>query len=311
MFKSFGFLIGYLLESSILATWYKMGLDKDFPVRGVGMPASLTEKHKLVDARDKASKPSRLQAAIEGHVLVKNVHNALPLKAPKMLCLYGYNAQAAPVQMQDPIPDVPFFSGWLLGLLSLNLTTAELMNTAQDPLKYPLPGSARKGHVMFTGGSAAVAPSHIHTPFSAVHNQAVEDDTQLYWDFEKQDPNVNAATDACLVFLNEFQIENLDRTGLADPWSDTLVVNVAKKCSNTIVVINNSGIRLVDAWINNPNVTAVILAGLPGQESGKALVEILYGRQSPSGRLPYTVAKKDTDYGHVLNPAGVPPNPQC
>jgi beta-glucosidase len=274
------------------------------------MPASLLDPHKIVDARDKASKPSRLQAAIEGHVLVKNTKNTLPLKAPKMLSLYGYNGPAAPVQMQDPVPGVPFFSSWLLGLLSLNVSDEYIQTVATAPLTLQLPGSARKGHVMFTGGSAAVASSHIHTPFSAVHNQAVEDDTQLYWDFEKQDPNVNAATDACLVFLNEFQTENQDRGNLADPWSDKLVINVAKKCSNTIVLINNSGVRLVDAWIDNPNVTAVVLAGLPGQESGQALVEILYGRQSPSGRLPYTIAKKDTDYGHVLNPQGVPPNPQ-
>lgn len=41
---------------------------------------------------------------------------------------------------------------------------------------------------------------------------------------------------------------------------------------------------------------------MPGQASGDALVEILYGRQSPSGRLPYTVAKNAADYGSLLNP---------
>lgn len=101
---------------------------------------------------------------------------------------------------------------------------------------------------------------------------------------------------------NEFSAEGVDRAGLADPWSDTLVLNVAAKCPNTIVVIHNAGIRLVDAWIDHPNVTAVIFAHLPGQDSGRALVEVMYGVQSPSGRLPYTVARRAEDYGALLWP---------
>lgn len=101
---------------------------------------------------------------------------------------------------------------------------------------------------------------------------------------------------------NEFSAEGVDRAGLADPWSDTLVQNVASKCASTIVVVHNAGIRLVDAWIDHPNVTAVILAHLPGQDSGRALVEVMYGAQSPSGRLPYTVARRAEDYGDLLWP---------
>lgn len=61
------------------------------------------------------------------------------------------------------------------------------------------------------------------------------------------------------------------------------------------------GIRVVDSWIDNPNVTAVIYAGLPGQESGHSLVSVLYGDINPSGRLPFTVAKNESDYGTLLN----------
>ena len=61
------------------------------------------------------------------------------------------------------------------------------------------------------------------------------------------------------------------------------------------------GISTLDAWISHPNISAVILAGLPGQESGHSLVSILYGDINPSGRLPYTIAKKEDDYGALLN----------
>jgi beta-glucosidase len=68
------------------------------------------------------------------------------------------------------------------------------------------------------------------------------------------------------------------------------------------VTIHNAGIRLVDAWIDHPNVTAVIFGHLPGQDSGRAIVEILYGEVSPSGKLPYTVARNEAEYGPSLAP---------
>lgn len=88
---------------------------------------------------------------------------------------------------------------------------------------------------------------------------------------------------------------------MLDDFSDALVTNVANNCSNTIVVLHNAGYRLVDQWIEHPNVTAVIFGHLPGQDSGRALVQLLYGVQSPSGKLPYTVAKNESDYS-ALHP---------
>lgn len=67
---------------------------------------------------------------------------------------------------------------------------------------------------------------------------------------------------------------------LSDTYSDTLVKNVASKCSNTIVVIHNSGVRLVNEWIDHANVTALIYAHMPGQDTGGALVDLLYGKSN-------------------------------
>jgi beta-glucosidase len=42
---------------------------------------------------------------------------------------------------------------------------------------------------------------------------------------------------------------------------------------------------------------------LPGQDSGRALVQLLYGYESFSGKLPYTVAKNESDYVNAGNPS--------
>jgi hypothetical protein len=61
---------------------------------------------------------------------------------------------------------------------------------------------------------------------------------------------------------------------------------------------------IVEPWIDHPNVTAVVWAGLGGTESGNALVDVLYGTVNPSGRLPYTIAKSLSDYPAQLVPGG-------
>ena len=145
--------------------------------------------------------------------------------------------------------------------------------------------------------------------------RAKEKGTYLNWDLRSGNPLVNPMSDACLVFINAMATEGWDRDGLHDDFSDGLVLNVASKCANTIVIVHAAGIRLVDQWIEQPNVTATIIAHLPGQDIGDALISLLYGEISPSGKLPYTLARNESDYGHLYEPckpASADDNfPQC
>ncbi|KAI9347223.1 glycosyl hydrolase family 3 C-terminal domain-containing protein [Obelidium mucronatum] len=77
--------------------------------------------------------------------------------------------------------------------------------------------------------------------------------------------------------------------------ADALIEAVAAVNKQTIVVLHTVG--PVDMpWFNHPNITAVIYALLPGQESGSALADILFGDSNPSGRLPFTVFENRTQY---------------
>jgi beta-glucosidase len=77
---------------------------------------------------------------------------------------------------------------------------------------------------------------------------------------------------------------------------EALITATAAVCNNTIVVQHVVGPVIVESWIDHPNITAVLHAGLPGQESGNAIVDVLFGAVNPSARLPYTIARARTDY---------------
>ena len=85
---------------------------------------------------------------------------------------------------------------------------------------------------------------------------------------------------------------------------DDLVLAVAANNNNTIVVVNSVGPLILEPWIDHPNVTGVIWAGLGGTETGHALVDVLYGDVNPSGRLPYTIAKSPDDYPAQVETGG-------
>lgn len=59
--------------------------------------------------------------------------------------------------------------------------------------------------------------------------------------------------------------------------------------------------------MNNDNVAAIVFAHLPSQDSGRALVSLLYGDENFSGKLPYTVAKDKSDYCSFHHTGAVTP----
>lgn len=294
------------MATRIIASWYYTNQNTGYPDRGVGMPAILSEPHQVVDARNPMSRVGLLQAAVEGHVLVKNTNSALPLRNPRLLSVYGYDAVNA--RQNTPLPGP---STWAFGLQNGDIQSvlcgfSSAFGSCPKFSPYAVNGTLYTG-----GGSGATTAAYVSAPLDALQARTIQDGTTgIFWDTitVNSTSSVDAASDACLVFINAASSEGVDRPALSDSFSDNLVTNIANQCPNTIVTIHNAGIRLVDAWIDHPNVTAVIFAHLPGQDSGRALVSILYGDVSPSGKLPYTVAHNETDYGAILSP--VPPSAQ-
>ena len=67
--------------------------------------------------------------------------------------------------------------------------------------------------------------------------------------------------------------------------------------NNTIVVLHTVGPVLIDEYASNPNITAILWAGLPGEQSGNSIVDVLYGKVNPGAKLPFTLAKTREDFG--------------
>ncbi|KAK3995018.1 hypothetical protein QBC44DRAFT_366896 [Cladorrhinum sp. PSN332] len=279
-----------------IATWYQMGQDKGFPAPGVGMAIDLTKPHRIVDARNSSFRSTLHDGAVEGHVLAKNNRSALPLKSPKLLSLFGYSAKNPDVN--NPTGGL---SPWLFGAGPFDYEEFGAGFFGWSGSTAGKTTVAFNGTLYSGGGSGATSQSLVVAPFDAIVQQAYDDGTALFWDFHSGEPDVNPVSDACLVFGNAYATEGADRPGLRDDYTDGLIKHVADRCNNTIVILHNAGIRLVDQFADHPNVTGIIFAHLPGEASGRALVSILYGKSNPSGKLPYTVARNETDYA-VLGP---------
>ena len=107
----------------------------------------------------------------------------------------------------------------------------------------------------------------------------------------------------CLVFINAWSSEGRDRHNLfAYHDGDKLVNTVAARCASTIVIVNSVSQLNLEAWIENSHVTSAVWSGLPGPEYGSALVDVLFGNYNPGGKLVFTIAKNDSDYGtNIMN----------
>lgn len=86
-----------------------------------------------------------------------------------------------------------------------------------------------------------------------------------------------------------------DRTVLElPPAQEALILAVAAANPRTVVVLMGGGAILCEAW--RQRVPGLLLLWYPGEQGGAALADVLLGRISPSGRMPFSVP---TEAGHL------------
>jgi beta-glucosidase len=113
------------------------------------------------------------------------------------------------------------------------------------------------------------------------------------------DKAVDAAknADAAVVFVglsDAVEVETRDRKELGLPTEqEDLIRAVAKANPKTVVVVTSGGPVTMANWVGQ--VPAVIQAFYYGEEGGNAIADVLFGKISPSGKLPATFLKRWED----------------
>ncbi|KAI0914162.1 glycoside hydrolase family 3 protein [Ustulina deusta] len=269
----------------VMAPYFRLGQDQDFPtvdpangpvfaILQYGHQSPLLASYPEVDSRDVRGDHADVIREIgsAGTVLLKNIDGTLPLKNITNVGIFGNDA------------DYP-----TIGSVFRDI------NNHPEGYEY---GTFATG-----GGSGNVRYTDLITPLEAVQDyvkgyggrvQIVLDNDQLA---QGGFNTVYPTPDACLLFLKAYAAEGADRASIDLQFNATKAVeSTAAVCSNTIVVVHGPGVVLMP-WADNENVTAILSAHYPGEQTGNSIVDVLWGAVEPSGRLPYTLPKTLSDYG--------------
>ena len=260
------------MVTRVLAAWYRHNQDNGFPDVNINSWNQGASKH--VDVQDNHKDHIRAVGAASS-ILVKNDGRVLPLAHNKKIAVVGTDA-----------------------------TGGDSTNNANSCPDH----GCSSGTIAQGWGSGTSNFPYIITPFDGIKNRGQSSGNNVWSYFDNY--NLQAAQDAskgadvAIVFAHATSGEEYitvngnmgDRNDL-NLWDngDKLIEAVAAVNPNTVVVLHTPG--AVDMpWINNPNISAVIYALFPGQESGNSIADVLYGDVNPSGRLPFTVNSDRSKY---------------
>ncbi|KAH0583304.1 putative beta-glucosidase L [Termitomyces sp. J132] len=279
------------MVTRILAPWYLLGQDSGFP------PVNFDAQHPdgsgslnlNVSVRSDAHTALSREIASASAVLLKNnrttttgtlngtTTRGLPLSASMMktIAVVGQDAKMPNLNCNDlnECSDGTMSIGWGSGSNSLEFIIAPI-----DAI------------TSFVGTSANITSS-LSNDLTTGTAAAEGKDVALVF--------VNAMSGE-LGFYTIVAGNQGDRNDL-DLWyqGSSLVEAVAAVNENTVVIVHSVG-PVYMPWSTHPNITAIIYAGAPGEQTGPSIVDVLYGNYNPSGRLPFSIADSEDDYGTTI-----------
>ncbi|KAJ7627784.1 glycoside hydrolase family 3 protein [Mycena polygramma] len=272
------------MVTRILAPWYRLKQDSGYPA--VNFDAQHSDGsgplNLNVSVRSAAHTALSREIAANSAVLLKNENAAgkpgLPLNAAtlKRAAIIGKDALLPNLNCGDSnqCDDGTMTIGWGSGSNSLEFTVPPVTALNQT----------------FVGAGVAVTTS-LTNDGTAGAKAAKGQDVAIVL--------VNAMSGE-LGFYQVVDGNEGDRNDL-ELWFDgsTLVTDVAAVCNNTIVVVHSTG-PVHMPWTTHPNISAIVYAGAPGEQTGPGLVDVLFGAVNPSGRLPFSIADDESSYGTTI-----------
>ncbi|RAR06491.1 glycoside hydrolase family 3 protein [Stemphylium lycopersici] len=150
-------------------------------------------------------------------------------------------------------------------------------------------------------GNYAGVPTFLHSPLYALEQLDVTVNYAGGNPGGQGDPTTNRwsvlsgaiATSDVLMYVggmdNGVEAEDQDRDWLT--WTGAqldVIGQLAETGKPVIVVVTGGGQIDSSPLVNNPNISAILWAGYPGQDGGSAIIDIVTGKVAPAGRLPQT-----------------------
>lgn len=159
-------------------------------------------------------------------------------------------------------------------------------------------GDDANDNPVFRGeGSGEVSAEYVVTPLEGIKAHLARRGLSVDVIYVNNSVIANAVAaakkaDLALVFAGVESSEGYDRVNLS-LWQNNndLIQAVANAQRNTVVGLHIPGATVMP-WIDS--VPAVLAAFMPGQEDGHAIASILFGDVNPSGKLPLTFPKTDS-----------------
>jgi len=207
--------------------------------------------------------------AVEGAVLLKNERGVLPLspRAKRIVVIGGH-------------ADVGVLAG------------------GGSSLVYPVGGNAVPGLVP-TGWPGPIM-YYPNSPLRAL--KALLPNAEISY-VDGTDPAAAAAAargaDAALVFLTQWAGEAFDVPYHLPDNQDALVEAVAAANPRTVAILETGG-PVAMPW--SGRVAGILAAWYPGTAGGEAIADLLTGRANPSGRLPVTFARDESQLPRPVRP---------
>ncbi|WWC90596.1 uncharacterized protein L201_005532 [Kwoniella dendrophila CBS 6074] len=267
----------------ILTPWYASNQDTDYPqinYQKYDLSDSKTVNgHRFKNEHINVKADNAIYArkvAAESTVLLKN-SGILPLKDIRRIGVFGTDA------------DYPS---------TLSGCGPDLFCMVNSKRRY------WNGTVTIGGGSGAAYADYIAAPIEAINMKARQHGIRV--DHVLHDDSAHFGSmgwvayqsEVCIVFVSLFLVEGWDREHLRlDKNGEDLIKHVESNCAGEVVVVIHAGGQvIVEDWIDLPKIGAVLFAGYPGQETGNALVDIMWGDVNPSAKLPFTMGKSHKDW---------------
>ncbi|CAN5171912.1 glycoside hydrolase family 3 C-terminal domain-containing protein [soil metagenome] len=160
-------------------------------------------------------------------------------------------------------------------------------------------------------GSSQVVPTRLDTALESLGEIAPVEFAPGYSFDRHEDPGpliaeavaVAGRSDVVLLFVGlpaRDESEGYDRAHLELPEAQgRLIRAVAAANPRTVVILTNGGVVSLEPW--HDSVPAIVEAWLLGQAGGSAVVDVLFGRVSPSGRLAESIPVRLQDTPSYLN----------